>query len=247
MGLNFISEWITLIYRRTIGKMSSGKNREGMGAWFIFAEWEFGAGWKPYSERNNAKGPRVSCESSSPTQQCHCEFHRDSGTVTGTLGEAGAISFRHWDPSTKWVFGTQICPWMPAQIHFETLSRPPSIMEVLQKFHWHWVKSIWTYFPGICLEKMLLWTMLEKGAAAGMWVHVGSDHLCQGLLHPTEHSWPYSCCLLGGICRWFILYTQAKNIRNTQIQSSILGYYKELLWSSISTLNFLSKLLHLQY
>lgn len=33
--------------------------------------------------------------------------------------------------------------------------------------------------------------MLEKGATAGMWEHMESDHLCQVLLSPAEHSWPY--------------------------------------------------------
>lgn len=70
--------------------MSSGNNREGMRAWFILAEWEFGTEWNPCSERNNAKGPRVSCESSSPTQQHLWELHRDSGPMPDILWSLGS-------------------------------------------------------------------------------------------------------------------------------------------------------------
>lgn len=217
MGLNFTSEWITLIYRRAIGKMSPGNNREEMGAWFIFAEQVFGTGWKFYSEGNTGKGCRVSYEK---------ETH----------------SSRHWDPPTKWVFGTQICPWVPAQICLEVTCWPPSISPALGKINFGgaFQECAWKR----CCEGP--WRReQQQGHGCTEKVATSARSLCvpQSAFGHKESS----CCLPGGICRWFILYIRAKKLRNAHLQSSILGYYKELLCSSISTLNFLSELLHLQY
>lgn len=99
-----------------------------------------------------------------------------------------------WDPLEPWEhLGPSLCSQLQAPRSFhqmgvwhpntpsdaspnlvlKTSAGLPTSQRYLQKLHLHRVKLIWRCFPGVCLEKML-WMMLEKGAAAGMWVHVES-------------------------------------------------------------------------
>ena len=194
--------------------MSSGNNREGTGVWFISAEWTFGIGWKSYSERNNAKWPWVSCESSSSTKLRHraCGEHCSGrvsprpwsfGSLVSAWGYCCTRSLRHWDPclrlppngclALKYPLGS----W-PKSI-LKTSAGLPTSLQYLQKIYLRCVKLILRCFSRICLKKIQQ-TMLKKRAAAVIWVHAESGNLYHVLLRSMEHCQPYDkvavACLL---------------------------------------------------
>lgn len=118
----------------------------------------------------------------------------ESSTVTvgphlassGALGAPGTIA-------VLTASGTEILPPNGGLATKSALKLSASLspsQRCFRKFHPHWVKLIWRCFPAMCLEKML-WMVLEKGAAAGTWVHRGRGHLCQVPQCLSEHSQPY--------------------------------------------------------
>lgn len=175
------------------------------------------------------------------------------GSLVSTWGYRCACSLRHWDP----------CLWLPPNGCLASIyplgCQPKSVLKMsaglstslqyFQKFYLHCVKLILRCFSRICLTKIQQ-TMLEKRAAAVMWVHAESDNLYHVLLHPMECCQPYNkvaiTCLVVFVSDSFIMY-RVGSWETPGSQLSTLGYYREMLLSNISIFNFLSKLLHLQY
>lgn len=149
--------------------MSSGNNREGMGVWLILAEWAFGIGWKSYSERNNAKWPWVSYESTSSTklQYSACrEHHRDgvsprlwsSGSLVSTQGYHCTHSLRHSDPCLRLPPNGCLASKYPLGCWPKSVLKMSAglstSLQYFQKFYLRCVKSILRCFSRICLKKM---------------------------------------------------------------------------------------------